>query len=91
MTEDQHHGYVARWLDVSLPVNAVLHHSPDGGAGHISFKRRSKKHGTKWGWSDPELFIDDAGWLDNVKRLPIIIELKWPKGSKVAINQKKMQ
>jgi hypothetical protein len=91
MTEDQHQDCVVQWLDASLPVNSVLHHSPDVGALHISYKRRSKKHGTKWGWPDPELFIDDAGWLDNVKRLPIIIELERPKGGKVPINQKKMQ
>jgi hypothetical protein len=90
MTEDQLQDYVVQWLDASLPVNSVLHHSPNEGTRHISYKRRLKKLGTKWGWPDLELFIDDAGWLDNVKRLPIFIELKRPKGGKVSDNQKTM-
>ena len=76
MTEDQLQDYVVQWLYASLPVNAVLHHSPNEGTRHITYKRRLKKLGTKWGWPDLEMFIDDAGWLDNVKRLPIFIELK---------------
>ena len=90
MTEDQLQDYVVQWLEASLPVNSVLHHSPNEGTRHISYKRRLKKLGTKWGWPDLELFIDDAGWLDNVKRLPIFIELKRPRGGKVSDNQKTM-
>ena len=73
MTKGQLQNCVVQWLDVSLPVKAVSHHSPNEGAWHISYKRRLKRHGNKWGWPDPELFIDDAMWLDNVKRLSIIL------------------
>tara|TARA_B100001142_G_scaffold107368_1_gene109218 strand:- start:1052 stop:1510 length:459 start_codon:yes stop_codon:yes gene_type:complete len=90
MTEDQLQDYVVQWLDASLPHNSVWHHSPNEGTRHISYQRRLKKLGTKWGWPDLELFIDDAGWLDNVKRLPIFIELKRPRGGKVSDNQKKI-
>ena len=90
MTEDQLQDYGAQWLDLSLPLNAVLRHSPNEGRRHIFYKRRFKKLGSKWGWPGLEVFIDDGGWLDTVKRLPIFIELQRPKGGKVSDNQKKM-
>ena len=88
MTEDQFQNYVVQWLDASLPMGSVYHHSPKEGKRHIAYKMRLKAAGTKWGWPDLEVFVCDQGWHDPAAKGPIMIELKRPKGGKLSDNQK---
>ena len=90
MTEDQLQEYVVQWLNASLPMGSVWHHSPNEGNRHINYKVRLKKLGTKWGWPDLELYICDHGWHDKAAKGPIMIDLKRPKGGKVSDNQKEI-
>jgi len=91
MTEDQLQEYVVQWLNASLPMGSVWHHSPNEGNRHINYKVRLKRLGTKWGWPDLELYICDHGWHDQAAKGPIMIELKRPKGGSLSANQKDIQ
>ena len=88
MTEDELQKYVVQWLDASLPMGSVYHHSPNEGIRNISYKMKLKALGTKWGWPDLELFVPDAGWQNIEAKGAIMLELKRPKGGRVSDTQK---
>ena len=49
MTEDELQIYIVQWLDASLPMGSVVHHSPNEGKRHVAYKVRLKKAG-HGGW-----------------------------------------
>ena len=91
MTEDELQSHVVQWLDASLPMGSVVHHSPNEGRRHVVYKVRLKKLGMAAGWPDLEIFVPDTGWNDLADKGPIMIELKRPKGGSLSANQKDIQ
>ena len=91
MTEDELQTYVVHWMQVSLPLGSVWHHSPNEGNRHVSYKLRLKKLGMAAGWPDLEIFVPENGWHDPADQGPIMIELKRPKGGSLTANQKEIQ
>ena len=88
MTEEQFQRLVVQWLEVALPNGSVFHHSPNEGLRHVSFQRKLKLAGTKFGWPDLELFVPEEAWKKD--RSAIFIELKRPKGGSVSKHQKEI-
>jgi hypothetical protein len=78
MTEDELQMHIVHWLDASLPMGSVVHHSPNEGRRHVAYKVRLKKLGMAAGWPDLEIFVPDTGWNDLAAKGPIMIELKRP-------------
>jgi hypothetical protein len=91
MTEDELQMHIVHWLDASLPMGSVVHHSPNEGRRHVAYKVRLKKLGMAAGWPDLEIFVPDTGWNDLSAKGPIMIELKRPKGGSLSANQKDIQ
>ena len=83
--------HIVQWLDASLPIGSVVHHSPNEGRRHVAYKVRLKKLGMAAGWPDLEIFVPDTGWNDPAEKGPIMIELKRPKGGSLSANQKDIQ
>lgn len=83
MTEDELQTHVVQWLDAALPIGSVVHHSPNEGKRHVSYKMRLKKLGMVSGWPDIEIFVPDSGWLDVANKGPIFFELKRPGGGRL--------
>lgn len=56
MNEEQLHGTVAQYLKLSLPADALFHHSPNG-MGRLGWRSKVKlsKFGMKTGWPDIEI------------------------------------
>jgi hypothetical protein len=46
MTEDELQMHIVQWLDASLPMGSVVHHSPNEGKRHVAYKVRLKS----WAW-----------------------------------------
>jgi hypothetical protein len=55
MTEDELQMHIVQWLDASLPMGSVVHHSPNEGRRHVAYKVRLKKLGMAAGWPDLRL------------------------------------
>ena len=91
MAEDELQIYIVQWLDASLPVGSVVHHSPNEGKRHVAYKVRLKKLGMAAGWPDLEIYVPDTGWNDLADKGPIMIELKRPKGGSLSAKQQDNQ
>jgi hypothetical protein len=76
MTEDELQMHIVQWLDASLPMGSVVHHSPNEGRRHVAYK---------------EIYVPDTGWNDLAAKGPIMIELKRPSGGSLSANQKDIQ
>ena len=86
MNEDQIHKQIRLMLDVALPSNCVVHHSPNEGVRHISLKKKLVALGPKPGWPDLEIFCPRTETLSgNAEAL--FIEIKTKKG-RLSDNQK---
>jgi len=69
MNERKLHETVVAWLKVSLPHDAVFHHSPNEGRRGWHAQRAIKSHGVHKGWPDIEIIY---------RGQPFFIELKAP-------------
>ena len=65
--------HIVQWLDASLPMGSVVHHSPNEGRRHVAYKVRLKKLGMAAGWPDLEIYVPDAGWNYLSDKGPIMI------------------
>lgn len=88
MKEDELQELIVDWLNHSLPMGSVFHHSPNEGKRHVAYKLKLKRQGTRFGWPDLEIFVPDTGWKNIEAKGAIMIELKRPKGGTVSANQK---
>lgn len=91
VTEAELQQKVVAWLDVALPAGCVLHHSPNEGRRHISFKKKLRAMGTKYGWPDLEIFVPGDAARQGISTC-IFIELKRPgrNSGKLSVNQTEM-
>jgi hypothetical protein len=78
MTEDELQMHIVQWLDASLPMGSVVHHSPNEGRRHVAYKVRLKKLGMAAGWPDLEIFVPDTGWNDLSRQRPDYDRTKAP-------------
>lgn len=88
MKEDELHEHIVKWLDLALPAGSIVHHSPNEGRRHVSYKLKMRRMGMKPGWPDLEIFVPQHGWKDPLQQGPIMLEVKRPKGGRVSDAQK---
>ena len=69
--EDEFHISVIDYLELVLPKDCVVHHSPNEGKRGWNAQRKMKTHGTVAGWPDLELLYKGKMYF---------IELKTTKG-----------
>jgi len=77
--EAQLHRAVVTLLAARLPVESLVHHSPNEGLHHVSFRQKLAAFGMKAGWPDLEILC--RGQL-------YFLELKAPKGTVTAIQRR---
>ena len=73
------HCAIIDWLHVSLPKKSVVHHSPNEGRHHVSYRVQQKRMGMQAGWPDIEIFVSDEFFYTK-KAVPIFLEVKTKKG-----------
>ena len=88
MKEDELHAHIVQWLDLALPAGSIVHHSPNEGRRHVSYKLKMRRMGMKPGWPDLEVFVPQHGWKDPLQPGPIMLEVKRPKGGRMSDAQK---
>ena len=86
--EETIHRHIVAWLDAALPPGAVLHHSPNEGKRHVSYQKKLRLLGTKWGWPDLEVFVPLTYWRAETQPAGLFLEVKSAAG-KVSIEQKR--
>ena len=75
MKEDELHAHIVQWLDLALPAGSIVHHSPNEGRRHVSYKLKMRRMGMKPGWPDLEVFVPQHGWKDPLQQGPIMLEV----------------
>mgnify|MGYP003669924713 FL=1 len=78
-TEQEIHTSIVDWLQLALPAQSVVHHSPNEGRHHVAYRQKQKKMGMQTGWPDLELFVSDQSFISGTGR-PIFLEVKSKKG-----------
>ena len=78
-TEQEIHTSIVAWLQLALPAQSVVHHSPNEGRHHVAYRQKQKKMGMQTGWPDLELFVPDQFFVSGESR-PIFLEVKSKKG-----------
>ena len=78
-TEQEIHTSIVAWLQLALPAQSVVHHSPNEGRHHVAYRQKQKKMGMQTGWPDLELFVPDQSFVSGESR-PIFLEVKSKKG-----------
>ena len=90
MLEDTLHKHVVQWLEIALPDNSIVHHSPNEGVRHVAFRRKLKTMGMASGWPDLEMFVPKESWHNPLEKAGIFIELKAKRG-RMTESQKAIQ
>ena len=75
------HTAIISWLNLLLPADSVVHHSPNEGQHKVQYRAKQKRLGVQAGWPDIEVFVPPKhfhrpllGWA------PIFLEVKSAKG-----------
>ena len=78
-TEQEIHMSIVAWLQLALPAQSVIHHSPNEGRHQVAYRQKQKKMGMQKGWPDLELFVPDQSFISGTGK-PIFLEVKSKKG-----------
>jgi len=88
-SEYEIHCAIVAYLDVALPANSVLHHSPNEGKHHIGYRIKQRRLGMRPGWPDIEVIIPKKYWDYEKPWGPVFFEIKNEKG-RLSKNQKEV-
>ena len=88
LSEYEIHCSIVEYLQLTLPPDTVLHHSPNEGRHNVAFRAKQKRLGMQAGWPDLELLVPRRYWRHEVEQQPIFFEVKSHKGKQSKAQRK---